>query len=291
MKAKLPSFKLSMLPKDKNDLTVIYKESENHLFEFKTSKEELLNALNFFGKKRNEINITKLIYVEEDIDFDIFKMFISSISSKELEINDENFESFYYLSKKYEYEELKEQIEQFLSNRPDVTKILDDISKQTDLVNFSIEPIIADLISKNIDISIKSGLLAKLPLKILNQILNSPKRKIDDHHLLFLFVMNILKESTLNDDCDENLLILPSSLDFCKMNSEEVTELFKILKTKPFLSPSHSTEKIEDLISKEKNQQEKFENLERQFSILMNSTKKKKKDLKMKKKWLIVSKS
>lgn len=60
------------------------------------------------------------------------------------------------------------------------------------------------------DISIQNGNLQKLPLKILIRILNSPKRVIKNHHLLFDFVIEILRkklnEKLSNDEID-NLCI------------------------------------------------------------------------------------
>ena len=65
----------------KKDLTIIYKEGKDHFHEIKTSADDILKALRYFGKKSNEIIQTKLIYIQEDIKFDLFESFIASINT------------------------------------------------------------------------------------------------------------------------------------------------------------------------------------------------------------------
>ena len=68
----MQNFKLTINPNShKKDLTIIYKEGEDHFHELKVSKDEILKSLRYFAKKINEINLTNLIYIEEKISFDI----------------------------------------------------------------------------------------------------------------------------------------------------------------------------------------------------------------------------
>ena len=112
-----------------------------------------------------------------------------------------------------------------------------------------------ELVAKNLDICLKNGFLKKIPLSILNRILNSPKRILNDHHLLFSFVLEKLNEYKENGNCDEkeNLLILPGSLDYCLMTSDEMLALFEIQgENSEFISPSNAEERLKIFISNEK---------------------------------------
>ena len=81
----------------------------------KAFKDSIFGSLRYFQRKSNEINITNLIYIEENVPFDLFEAFILSTSSDELDINDSNYEKFYYFACKYEYQELKDEIEKFIN--------------------------------------------------------------------------------------------------------------------------------------------------------------------------------
>lgn len=90
------------------------------------------------------------------------------------------------------------------------------------------------------------------------RILNSPKRVIKNHHLLFDFVIEILRkklsEKLSNDEID-NLCILPSSLDYLQMSNSEINTLFSLEKqySKFFFKPTNSDEKIKILIENDQN--------------------------------------
>ena len=211
----MKSFKLE-IPNTapKNDLTIIYESGKDNLHKITTSKDDFLRTLHYFESRSFEIDQTKLVYIQEDIDFDIFNDFISSIQTKNILINDSNYESYYYLSNKYEYTSLKEQIEKFITTRPDIVSIIDLISPDTKSINQDTEPIDfakEELISKNLDCCIANGSLKKLPISMLVRILNSPKRKIKDHRLLFTFVKETIvergKQKNLKDDEQKNLFI------------------------------------------------------------------------------------
>lgn len=204
-----------------NDLTIIYKDGEGQLFEIKTSKDEFVRSLRYFQNQFNEINRTKLIYIQENIKFDIFDKFVSSTNTKQISLNESNYDIYYKLSHKYGYEELTKQIEDFISKRPDIVSIIDELSSITNKTDKeqSTDNLKEEIVAKNLDICIQNALLKKLPIEILNRILNSPKRIIKDHHLLFSFVIGFLKESngkSLNDIEKENLLILQVALTTAK---------------------------------------------------------------------------
>ena len=69
---------------DKNMLTIFYKEGESNIHELIVSKFDLLRNLQYFYKRRYEIDNTNIIYIQENIKFDTFKNFISSIKTKEI---------------------------------------------------------------------------------------------------------------------------------------------------------------------------------------------------------------
>ena len=101
---------------------------------------------------------------------------------------------------------------------------------------------------------------------MLIRILNSPKRQLKDHSLLFSFIKEIINEKRKQDIQDhedlQNLLILPSCLDYCLMNSTEIEELFKIEGSMPFFSPRNAEDRMKIFISKEKELFERFSEIE-----------------------------
>lgn len=247
------------------DLTIIYKDSSQNLHEIKASMDDILKSLRYFQKKSKEISQMHIIYVEENISFELFQCFISSITSNEIKINDSNYEKLYYLSCKYEYEELRKEIENFINTRPDICSLFNQISeKENSQLQFDEQK--EELIAKNLDISIKTGFLRKIPLEILNRILNSPYRKIKDHHLLFSFVISTMKNYSMNEKIDEktedNLSILSSSLDYCEMTNEEIEEFFKLDHISQIFGPRKANERMKMFISEEKEMKKKISMLE-----------------------------
>lgn len=295
----MKSFNLKIRPnKEKNDLTIIYKEGENNFHEIKTSKKEILQTLRYYQKKSNEINQMGLLYIQENIPFNIFQRFISSVITQEINIDESNYDSFLYLSRKYEYEELQREIEDFIKERPDICSLVDDLTTtkndDSDLQSSENE-IKEEIIAKNLDISIKNKILHKLPIQTINRILNSPKKVIKDHKLLFSFVIETIKKN-LNESNDkntedlENILILPSSLDYCSMSSIEIEELFEVENSMNFFQPKNSTEKIKEFIEFEKEMKMKVDSLEERIiqneNLYENEMKKMKKLIEENKKQL-----
>lgn len=216
-----------------------------------------------------------IIYIEEDIEFDIFQKFISSIETQEIDLNENNYESLYYLSNKYEYLELQNEIKTFMNTRPDLKKIIDDYSnsfKNEKTANFySIDIMKEEIIAKNLDSSISSGILHKLPLEILVRILNSPKREIKNHHSLFQFITSLIKsrmDSIASEEEKENLSVLPSCLDYELMTADEIEELLKIEGSIQMMSPRNSMKKMMEMISREKEMNDKITALEEKLGGL-----------------------
>ncbi|KAK8847921.1 hypothetical protein M9Y10_018969 [Tritrichomonas musculus] len=256
---------------DQNMLTIIYKEKESNVYELKVSKFDLLKNLQYFYKKRYEIDSTNLIYIQENIKFDIFKNFISSMKTKEIMINDDNFQEYKYLSNKYEYDSLAKVINQYEDNQPDVQSIISNL-QNNDSIDYQKE----EIMSKNLDICLSSENFKKMPLSLINRILNSPKRIIKNHHLLVSFVIDLIKEYSNKKialEEKENIHILPKSLDYCLMTSEEIENLFEIENSLDFFSPQNSQEKIKKMIEDEKSNRQliselmvKFDDLEKRYN-------------------------
>lgn len=268
VKVKIPKTKA------KADLKIIYK-GKNTLHELITSKDDIIKSLRYYENKRNEINLLNIIYIEEDIEFDIFQKFISSIETQEIDLNENNYESLYYLSNKYEYLELQNEIKTFMNTRPDLKKIIDDYSnsfKNEKTANFySINIMKEEIIAKNLDASISSGILHKLPLEILVRILNSPKREIKNHHSLFQFITSLIKsrmDSITSEEEKENLSVLPSCLDYELMTADEIEELLKIEGSIQMMSPRNSMKKMKEMFSREKEMNDKITALEEKLGGL-----------------------
>ena len=97
----MKNFKIDIPPVGlKNDLTIIYKDWNNQLYKLKTPKDEFLKSLRYFQRQSNEINRNNIIYIQENVKFDIFENFVSSICSKQILLNEENYEIYYKLSYK-----------------------------------------------------------------------------------------------------------------------------------------------------------------------------------------------
>lgn len=252
----MQNYKLKIPKNDSSEnLTIIYKDSTKNVHELKANKDDFLVSFRYFQKRSNEIILTHPIYIEEDIEFDLFQSFISSITTREIDINNDNYEKILYLSEKYEYEELLKEIKNHINRRPDIHILLKQITQSPNQIT-QIESDKEELVAKNLDFCIKTGLLNKIPVEILNRILNSPYRQIIDHHLLFSFVISKIKEYTKNTKIDEmiqlNLSMLVGSLDYCLMTNEEIEELFKIDQIEKTFSPRKADEKIQMFIENEK---------------------------------------
>ena len=141
-------------------------------------------------------------------------------------------------------------INRYNDNQPDVQSIINNLPTK-DSIDYQKE----EIMSKNLDICLSSENFKKMPLSMINRILNSPKRIIKNHHLLVSFVINLIKEYSnkkITSEEQENVYILPKSLDYCLMTSEEIEELFEIENSLDFFSPQNSQDKIKKMIEVEK---------------------------------------
>lgn len=244
--------------KSENDLTIIYKRGRDELHELKSSKVEFFRTLRYFNQKKQ----TDLIYIQENVSFEIFEKFILSIIDKKVEIEEDCIPQLYYLCKKYEYEEFLSKIEEITKDKPNI------------LTNSSYKEMNKEeIISKNIEKSIQNGFLNTIPLKKLVEVLKSQKSEIKDHHLLFSFIVQTIQKYQqdkihLSENDKQNLMILPTFLDFRKLTNEEIEELFEIENDDLFFNPQNSKERIQDFISKEKETEKlskKIDEIERKF--------------------------
>lgn len=279
----MKGFSLKIRPKeDKEELTIIYEDAEKELHKLKAPIDDILRSLQYFQNKSKEIHEMKSIYIQESIPFELFNRFINSINTQEIVIDEDNYQSYYYLSNKYGFIDLRDQIQEFIQTRPDIKTIIDEISASSDPnltvsadeSDLTTDNLKEDLIARNLDISLKNGNMHKIPLKKLNRILNSPKRLIIDHHLLFSFVISVMKtklSNKLSQEEIDDLSILPSSLDFCQMTNDEIEELFKTEKSFNFFDPKNSRQKIESLIEKEHEMAKRIDQLEDQVKKINDS--------------------
>lgn len=130
----------------KNDTTETIKE-------IKTIKEDFFGKLRYFKLKVNEFKQINEIYIHDIYPVDIFEEFIQSIQTFHIRLNPDNFESFYNLSKKYEFEELQEELDQYSKDRPDLKQI---ITKMTVKNDNQIDSQKEEIISKHLDICLKN---------------------------------------------------------------------------------------------------------------------------------------
>lgn len=248
----------------KKDFIIIYKglkEHEGHMIqsieEIETCKEELIRKLRYFQQKTNEMKQTNEIFIHDIYPTKIFKDFIDSIETNKIQVNESNYMIYSELCSKYEYDSLQTVLDKFSSNRPDIQQILTDKT---------IDSVKEEKLSKNLDLCLQNENFAKLPISVLIRILNSPKRILHDHHLLFEFVKKIINQyeenqiySNSNDnDLEENMQLLLSCLDFADMTNEDLDELFQMKYLTGVFNCRHSKEKMK-LLFEENKSKEKYQ--------------------------------
>lgn len=274
----MKSFKVKIPPtKAENDLLIIYKRGKNEFHELKTSKDDFYKSLRYYHP--NETKQNDLIYIQDNIPFDIFEKFISSITSKEVEINEKNLSQFFYLCQKYEYEEFRGEIEKIMQKEPNSHLFTEQIKAMAlnDLNSNELdESKKEEIIARNLDISIQNGFLNNFSLDKVVRILNSPKKVIKDHHLLFSFVIQTIQKfenEKLNENDRKSLSVLPSTLNFCEMTTNEIEKLFEIEKANSFDCPQNSKGIIQNFISNDKEMQKKIIELEQRMIEMEKSFK------------------
>ena len=258
------------------DFTIIYKglkddekndECKEEIIEIKTSKDELLKHLRYLKSKSNEIKYLDEYFIHDEFHISIFKEFIESIQTSKIELTEQNYAEYYKISSKYEYHELNKVVENFINNRPDIQKIIDQISSN-DINNDYLDEEKEKLIAKNLDFCLKYGNLSNLPISMLIRILNSPEKILNDYHLLFKFIMTKISEAETHnfDESDDNFLenieILVTSLDYNEMTNDEILELLDKKKFFDHFGPRHSADKIRSMLIESQENEERFKKIE-----------------------------
>lgn len=233
----MESFDLEIKEKKKaEDFTIIYKgpnmqknDTTETIKEIKTIKEDFFGKLRYFKPKVNEFKQINEIYIHDIYPVDIFEEFIQSIQTFHIRLNPDNFESFYNLSKKYEFEELQEELDQYSKDRPDLKQI---ITKMTVKNDDQIDSQKEEIISKHLDICLKNEEMIRIPLPTLIRILNSPNRILTDHHLLFQFIQKVIdfNQNNSNENLDEKrdyYQLLFNSIDYIELDNDELECLFQ----------------------------------------------------------------
>lgn len=271
----MKSVEVILEPKEsKEDFIIKYEDSNNQLHDITVPFDNIVSSINYFQKRSKEIHEMKSIYIHEYISFDFFNEFIKSAQTHKIIIDENNYRIFSYLSKKYEYVVLYEKICEYEQKLPQINKLIDELTAPN-IDNEKYNNEIEELISQNLDTSLNNRNMHKIPLNILNRILNSPKMMIKNHHLLFSFVISMIKTKmteNLTPNEMDHLLILPGCLDYCRMTKEEIEELFQIEGSLNFFDPRNSKEKIGLMISKEKELSKRIDDLERQMKSNEDST-------------------
>ena len=251
-----------------HDFTIIYKgkkrsgnDESECLCEIKTSKNELENKLRYFKQKSGEFHHLDEIYIHDKFHTDVFLDFINSITTKRIKINQMNCYELLEISKKYEYNEIREKVQDFIQKRPDIKSVIDDLlSPKEDNKNanknhqnddFDTMPNNSDkeeIISNNLDVCLQNGYLERIPFPILIRILNSPQRVLHNHQLLFNFVIQKLNKSDTNEKSD--IQILPSCLDYTRMSNEEILELINNQNYSEIFKPQKEGEMMKSVLLK-----------------------------------------
>lgn len=248
-----------------HDFTVNYEGREYHgdhfvekIVQIKTSKEAFFTKLEYFKGKANEYH--NEISINDKYPIQIFQDFINSLTSYHIKINKNNYPVLAELCSKYQYQELKEEIEKI--SQIDLQDIVSNY--QFDEPNFSKDEIIAE----NLDICLQNEQMVNYPIPVLCKILNSPKRIINDHHLLFTFVQKVInKKEEENYENKEDYALLLNSLDFLKMSDDDLDAYFK---NEKFLNifEGHSRQIMERTHKYKKEKEEKARKNENKVNFL-----------------------
>lgn len=254
------------------DFTIIYKgrkrsddEKEEAICEIKISRDELIRKLRYFKQKSHELIHNNEIYIHDKFHVDVFQDFINSISTKRIKINSINCYELLELSTKYQYQEILKKTKEFIDNRLDIKFITDQLSSQK-VGKEDFDSSKEEIVSKNLDICLKNGYLNRIPLKILIRILNSPNRVIENHQLLFKFVMQKIESADKSDN--EIIEILPSCLDYTKMSLDEIDLFIKNEKKSTIFKPQKENEIMKTIYQQLNEIKEKNSIYEKQISEL-----------------------
>ena len=157
-----------------------------------------------------------------------------------------------------------------MNTRPDLNSIIDQLSSEKSTNEEEEEaffdPIKEELVAKHLDLCLQNKLFNRIPLRIMNRILNSPKRVINDHSRLVSFVTSLIKEK-LDEKTSEtsihDILALPGCLDYSLMSADEIQQLFDAEKEERlFIGPRGTRERMLAFVRGEKEWRAKQEELE-----------------------------
>ncbi|OHT10635.1 hypothetical protein TRFO_04127 [Tritrichomonas foetus] len=153
-----------------------------------------------------------------------------------------------------------------------------------------------NILSENLNLSISSELLFEIKFEVLYRILTSPKRKIDNHHQLFRFILQIFDEflehnsNILNNEnrnlnslpdnriynskrekllitvsTKEQIQMLTSILDYEQMNQKEIEEMIKHPLFCDSYQPAHTRNFIQQMLSHQKELEKTIESSKTQI--------------------------
>lgn len=263
------SIKLNLRTRSETNFTIIY-EGINGIVQIKTLKDDLFTKLRYFKQRSSEFREIIECKIHDYYETEIFKNFIESIKNQELVINEKNILNYFELSKKYGYQDLQEQIEKCIRENPDIAYLSSVCSLNSTEAKSLFDEEKNEIIAQNLDKSLLNGCLINLPISVLNQILNSPNRKLENHQLLFDFVikriLHFTENETKTNKYNENIEILASCLDYQKMNESEIEKLHSLNLDLSIFHPKNYIERMNKFIEKIKIDQSKIE----EHEILIN---------------------
>lgn len=270
---------------DYEDLLIIYKGKKNskksvneeknkeEIIEIKTSKEEFIRKFRYFKERKNEFEHTNEIFIHDRFFTDDFKVVVESLRTKKVEIREDNYNELLSLSEKYGYQEFSRSIKRFEKERPDLENLIRTLYKNENDENenendyekeeeeydtSSIEK--EEIIASHLDFFLEGGRLKKFKTNQLVRILNSPKRFVKDHHLLFEFVKEILFERGKEEE--ENLYLLIGTLDYTEMTISEIEYIINSKYYSNFFHPRHTEEAMKTIIDHMKTNERKINELQ-----------------------------
>ncbi|OHS98836.1 hypothetical protein TRFO_01916 [Tritrichomonas foetus] len=200
------------------------------------------------------------------------------MESQEIAISKHTFFEYFEMSSRYEYHELYFSLEKYLHSVPFLTHILNDLicidtfSSSSDLQNSSSgksgkenernnenekeNEKKEEMIAKHLEESIQSGLLRKMKYSRLYRILSSPSLFIENHHLLYDFILSLFDDfQKYNEKGKENeksiLQSFVTFLNYEEMNDEEILKLISHPLFCECYQPKHSTTMIYKLLKQQ----------------------------------------
>lgn len=259
-----------------NDFTIFYKGKEEKderiiepIVEIKTSKNDFFRKLRYFKNKIYEFISINEIFIHDIFPVETFEEFINSLKTNKIRLNENNYLDLYKLSSKYQYYELQQKIDSFSKSRPDIQNIINNYSFE------ELDSLKEEKFAENLDICLQNERMINFPIPLLNRILNSPKRIIKNHHLLFQFIKKVINNRSSSNEDDFQILL--GSLDYLQMSTEELDELFNNEHFTCIFNCRNSKEQMRTFIEERKFNQKRMQQLEDQMRKLSDFVSKKEK--------------